>query len=97
MGDEGSTCTRKEEKMKTQINIVLKDLNRDDVYVDLEGRRRPKRFILQIGEGVAFPGIPRLVLEAIRDEITRTLDHVDGKLSESDWQADPPDAVKQIA
>jgi hypothetical protein len=82
--------------MKTQINVVLGDLNRDDVYVDLEGRR-PKRFILKIGEGVAFPGIPRLVLEAIRDEIARTLDHVDGKLSESDWQADPPDAGKRIA
>lgn len=82
--------------MKNQTHLVLSELNREDVYIDLEGRR-PIRFTLQIGEGVAFPTIPRLVLEAIRDEITRTLDYVDGKLSETDWQADPPDAGKRIA
>ena len=81
--------------MKTQTQLVLTELNRGDVFVVREGRR-PFRFTLHIGE-LAFPNIPRLVLEAIRDEITRTLDCVDGKVSEADWQADPPDADERIA
>jgi hypothetical protein len=85
--------------MKIQHEVFFEDLTRSDIFIDMYGRR-PIRFRLEIGSysvGLHFPDVPRAVLEGLRDEITRALDYVDGRLPEEEWANGPADGDKRLA